>query len=234
VTDKTISFKMPEDEVIELDEEADAEDKSRSEYLRSIIRARHIEEQLEEQVLTQSDKNELERRVEQAEQERDEMEVSYEVLEEKYESLRRSIDESVSQAVSKVEEDYKGRIAELEQQNKTLRQRNNGMKQDMSVRQINIKDAIDQLQQRTESIQSIMARGDHLEEVSQELSDDIEVVQDAVTEDEDDEEVEDDHEWGTGIGEENEDWRDRKTEADSNKSTSSEEPGLWSRLRDLW
>ena len=71
MTEKTVSFKMPKDEVDELDKEAADDDKSRSAYIRSLIRSRNIKEQFEEQVLTKEDQRQYEQQIQQLKKERD-------------------------------------------------------------------------------------------------------------------------------------------------------------------
>jgi len=108
---------MPEDEVDELDREASDEGKSRSAYIRSLIRSRHIEEQLEEQVLTQEDKQQLERRIQQLKKERDQLRTEAE----KADAVESTIKDTVDRSFQAVEKTYRERLEQLEAENEELR-----------------------------------------------------------------------------------------------------------------
>jgi len=109
---------MPEDEVDELDREASDEGKSRSAYIRSLIRSRHIEEQLEEQVLTQEDKQQFERRIQQLKEERDQLRTKAE----KADAVESTIRDTVDRSIQAVEQTYRERIEQLEAANEELRE----------------------------------------------------------------------------------------------------------------
>lgn len=109
---------MPEDEVDELDREASDEGKSRSAYIRSLIRSRHIEEQLEEQVLTQEDQQQYEQRIQQLKEERDQLRTKAE----KADAVESTIRDTVDRSIQAVEEMYRERIEQLKAENEELRE----------------------------------------------------------------------------------------------------------------
>ena len=125
MTEKTVSFKMPEDEVADLDQEADEEGKTRSAYIRSVLRARHIEEQLEEQVLTEADKRRYENRIDELERQRNEYNRDLEIAQAKLEAMDETIDETVRDAVGPIRGEYETQINELKEENERLREGEN-------------------------------------------------------------------------------------------------------------
>jgi seryl-tRNA synthetase len=127
MTEKTVSFKMPKDEVDELDKEAADDDKSRSAYIRSLIRSRNIKEQFEEQVLTKEDQRQYEQQIQQLKKERD----RYRVKAEKADAVDSTIEKTVSKSMVAVRQSYKERIEQLEIENKQLRDAINEQPEDM-------------------------------------------------------------------------------------------------------
>lgn len=121
MTEKTVSFKMPADEVRELDEEADAEDKTRSAYIRSVLRSRHIEEQLEEQVLTKQDQREYEQRIAELKEERDGYYDDLQMKKAKIETMETTIDKTVDEGIEAVRDNYREQIGKLRAENDQLR-----------------------------------------------------------------------------------------------------------------
>lgn len=120
---QTVSFKLPEDEVTELEREANQEGKSRSELIRSVLRARHIEEQLEEQVLTQQDKREYENRIAELERRAEELERKLKTRTAEVEAMEGTIEATVDEAVRSVRSDYEDRVEDLKEENQELRDR---------------------------------------------------------------------------------------------------------------
>lgn len=119
---RPVTFKLPESEVEDLDAEAEEQGKSRSEYIRQVIRGRHIEEQLEEQVLTKQDKREYEERIEELKEERDEYRQSATLKERHIQTMETTIDRTVEEAVESLREEYERQIEELQDEKEMLSQ----------------------------------------------------------------------------------------------------------------
>lgn len=116
---------MPEGEVKELTQEANDKGKNRSSHIRSILRARHIEEQLEEQVLTKEDKREYEETIERLKRERNEFKREMNVAKSRVEAIEETVDETVREAVGPIRGEYESQIRELKEENKRLRKDEN-------------------------------------------------------------------------------------------------------------
>ena len=125
MTEKTVSFKMPADEVKELDQEADDEGKTRSAYIRSVLRARHIEEQLEDQILTKEDQQEYERRIGDLERRRDSLERKLKARTAEVEAMEETIQTTTEEALRAVRRDYESQIDDLQEENQRLREEEN-------------------------------------------------------------------------------------------------------------
>lgn len=108
---------MPSDEAAELEQEANENDKSRSAYLRSLIRSRHIEEQLEEQVLTKEDQRQYEQRIHELKKEKERLEIKLETAN----NFDSTIEDAVERSFRTVKQSYETQIEQLEAENKELR-----------------------------------------------------------------------------------------------------------------
>lgn len=121
VASQTVSFKLPEDEVAELEREANQENKSRSEFIRSVLRARHIKDDLDDQVITKQEKDEMEQTIKELKRQRDEYEERMRIAKAQVESMEGTIEQTASEAVQAVRGEYKQQIRELKEENKALR-----------------------------------------------------------------------------------------------------------------
>ncbi|WP_161618940.1 ribbon-helix-helix protein, CopG family [Haloarcula marismortui] len=119
---QTVSFKLPEDEVAELEREANAEGKSRSEFIRSVLRARHIKDDLDDQVITKQEKEEMEETIKNLKRERDEFEERMRIARSRVESMEKTIEKTADEAVQAVRGEYRQQIRELKEENDALRQ----------------------------------------------------------------------------------------------------------------
>jgi hypothetical protein len=112
---------LPEDEVAELEREANQENKSRSEFIRSVLRARHIKDDLDDQVITKQEKDEMEQTIKKLKRQRDEYEERMRIAKAQVESMEGTIEQTASEAVQAVRGEYKQQIRELKEENKALR-----------------------------------------------------------------------------------------------------------------
>ena len=119
---QTVSFKLPEDEVAELEHEANQENKSRSEFIRSVLRARHIKDDLDDQVITKQERDEMEQTIKELKRQRDEYEERMRIAKAQVESMEGTIEETASEAVQAVRGEYKQQVRELKEENKALRE----------------------------------------------------------------------------------------------------------------
>lgn len=151
MTLKPVTFKLPEDEVADIDSEADNKNKSRSEHLRDIVRARHVDikEQLEEQVLTEDDKEEYEERIEELKKERDGYHQSMRLKEGQIETMESTIDRTVEEAIESVRDEYEAQIEELQAENEQLRTSVRELSEGVATKS-DVEDAEQKLEERLE------------------------------------------------------------------------------------
>lgn len=137
MTNKTVTFKLDAGEVDALDNEADAENKNRSEYLREIIRHRdqNVEQQLEKQGLTKEHKAELEQKIKSLQLEKEDLKAELRAAEDRtatlHNTLTNSIQESVRNSMVIMREEYAERLEELHAENKQLRADNEDLQQQL-------------------------------------------------------------------------------------------------------
>src|SRR6056297_4231157 len=101
MTNKTVTFKLDAGEVDALDNEADAENKNRSEYLREIIRHRdqNVEQQLEKQGLTKEHKAELEQKIKSLQLEKEDLKAELRAAEDRTATLHNTLTNSIQESV---------------------------------------------------------------------------------------------------------------------------------------
>jgi len=191
MTDKTVTFKLDESEVDALDQEADAENKNRSEYLRGIIRRRdhNVEAQLEKQGLTKEHKAELEQKIEMLKVEKEDLKAELRTAEDRISTLNNtltnSIQESVRNSMVIMREEYAERLEELHAENKQLRADNEDLQQELRdvANYINDKEFLTKahLEEHNDIIQEeVRANRDTLMKLRQRAQDSMEAERDEI------------------------------------------------------
>lgn len=140
MADKTVTFKLPDDEVDALDQEADDKNQNRSEYLREIIRKRDvdIESELDEQGLTKADRDRMEDRIEQLESANSGLQSKVRSLRDENEAIKDTFadehEKAIRAGLSEMEETLTEEVQELNERDKRLRAENEQLRE--SVKEI--------------------------------------------------------------------------------------------------